>query len=167
MYAVIRTGGKQSRVEQGQRLDVELLGKAVLDVVDQGQLGGPLVGLGQEPLCLVEQADVLEGDTQARSQGGQDTFIRIAERIGVVEVLEGDVTAYLRTNDQRDEQHGLRGLTRRDNLLHPALRGPGIDVPDAHRSATRQDRARHRADRNGLVGEADASLETVNVRDRS
>ena len=27
MYAVIRTGGKQERVEQGQRLDVELLGK--------------------------------------------------------------------------------------------------------------------------------------------
>jgi large subunit ribosomal protein L21 len=27
MYAVIRTGGKQSRVEEGQRLDVELLGK--------------------------------------------------------------------------------------------------------------------------------------------
>lgn len=29
MYAVIRTGGKQYRVEQGQRLDVELLGKDV------------------------------------------------------------------------------------------------------------------------------------------
>ena len=27
MYAVIRTGGKQERVEQGQRVDVELLGK--------------------------------------------------------------------------------------------------------------------------------------------
>jgi len=27
MYAVIRTGGKQARVEQGQRVDVELLGK--------------------------------------------------------------------------------------------------------------------------------------------
>lgn len=26
MYAVIETGGKQERVEQGQRLDVELLG---------------------------------------------------------------------------------------------------------------------------------------------
>lgn len=26
MYAVIKTGGKQSRVEQGQRLDVERLG---------------------------------------------------------------------------------------------------------------------------------------------
>ena len=34
MYAVIRTGGKQSRVEQGQRLDVELLGKAEGDEVD-------------------------------------------------------------------------------------------------------------------------------------
>ena len=27
MYAVIQTGGKQTRVEQGQRIDVELLGK--------------------------------------------------------------------------------------------------------------------------------------------
>src|SRR5947209_20348538 len=34
MYAVIRTGGKQARVEQGQRLDVELLGKAEGDEVD-------------------------------------------------------------------------------------------------------------------------------------
>ena len=34
MYAVIRTGGKQERVEQGQRLDVELLGKAEGDEVD-------------------------------------------------------------------------------------------------------------------------------------
>ena len=28
MYAVIRTGGKQTRVEQGQRVEVELLGKS-------------------------------------------------------------------------------------------------------------------------------------------
>ncbi|MEE9415641.1 MAG: 50S ribosomal protein L21 [Acidimicrobiales bacterium] len=34
MYAVIATGGKQYRVEEGQRLDVERLG-AVDDVVDQ------------------------------------------------------------------------------------------------------------------------------------
>jgi len=27
MYAVIKTGGKQTRVEQGERVDVELLGK--------------------------------------------------------------------------------------------------------------------------------------------
>ncbi|MGI8663782.1 MAG: 50S ribosomal protein L21 [Acidimicrobiales bacterium] len=29
MYAVIKTGGKQARVAEGQRLDVELLGQAV------------------------------------------------------------------------------------------------------------------------------------------
>ena len=33
MYAVIKTGGKQERVAEGQRLDVELLGKAEGDEV--------------------------------------------------------------------------------------------------------------------------------------
>jgi large subunit ribosomal protein L21 len=34
MYAVIKTGGKQTRVEQGQRVDVELLGKDEGEEVD-------------------------------------------------------------------------------------------------------------------------------------
>ncbi len=46
MYAVIRTGGKQYRVSEGQRLDVERLGRAVGDevtfeavlVVDDGRV---------------------------------------------------------------------------------------------------------------------------------
>ena len=33
MYAVIRTGGKQSRVAEGETLDVELLGRSVGDEV--------------------------------------------------------------------------------------------------------------------------------------
>jgi large subunit ribosomal protein L21 len=33
MYAVVRTGGKQARVEEGQRLEVERLGAAVGDDV--------------------------------------------------------------------------------------------------------------------------------------
>ena len=33
MYAVIRTGGKQSRVTEGEQLDVELLGRSVGDEV--------------------------------------------------------------------------------------------------------------------------------------
>jgi large subunit ribosomal protein L21 len=40
MYAVIRTGGKQARVEQGQRLDVELLGKGE---GDEGETKGPKI----------------------------------------------------------------------------------------------------------------------------
>ena len=47
MYAVIRTGGKQSRVEEGQRLDVELLGE------DEG------ADVSFTPLLLVDGATVL------------------------------------------------------------------------------------------------------------
>jgi large subunit ribosomal protein L21 len=47
MYAVIRTGGKQERVAEGQRLRVELLGEAV----------GASVTL--EPVLLVDGETVL------------------------------------------------------------------------------------------------------------
>ena len=47
MYAVIRTGGKQERVEEGQRLDVELLGE------DEG------ADVSFTPLLLVDGATVL------------------------------------------------------------------------------------------------------------
>ena len=49
MYAVIRTGGKQARVEQGQRVDVELLGKAEGDEVDF------------TPVLLVDGTEVVAG----------------------------------------------------------------------------------------------------------
>ena len=39
MYAVIATGGKQERVTEGQRLDVELLG------VDEGEVSSPRCSL--------------------------------------------------------------------------------------------------------------------------
>jgi large subunit ribosomal protein L21 len=46
MYAVVRTGGKQYRVEKGQELDVELLGE-VDDTVDL------------EPVLIVDKKKVL------------------------------------------------------------------------------------------------------------
>ena len=46
MYAVIRTGGKQYRVEEGQTLDVELVGEV-----------GSSVDLS--PVMLVDDGDVL------------------------------------------------------------------------------------------------------------
>ena len=42
-----------------------LRGQALLDAVDDRQLGGSLVGLGQKPLRLVEQSRVLERDAEA------------------------------------------------------------------------------------------------------
>lgn len=47
MYAVVRTGGKQYRVEEGQRLDVERLGVDVDSTVDL------------EPVLLVDGETVL------------------------------------------------------------------------------------------------------------
>jgi large subunit ribosomal protein L21 len=54
MYAIIKTGGKQYRVEQGQSLLVERLPAG----------DGETVAL--EPLLLVDGADVIDGDDLAK-----------------------------------------------------------------------------------------------------
>ena len=60
------------------RLHVELGGEALLDAVDDRQLGGALVGLGQQSLRLVEQPRVLEGDAQARGERRQQAHVGLA-----------------------------------------------------------------------------------------
>jgi large subunit ribosomal protein L21 len=52
VYAVIKTGGKQERVEQGQTLSVELLGAAAGDE------------LSFEPILVVDGETVLSGRDQ-------------------------------------------------------------------------------------------------------
>ena len=52
MYAVIATGGKQERVESGQRIEVELLG------VDEG------TEVSFAPVLVVDGADVLATPAQ-------------------------------------------------------------------------------------------------------
>lgn len=52
MYAVIQTGGKQYRVEPGQRLEVERLG------------GEPDAEVALRPVLVVDGATVLAGPTQ-------------------------------------------------------------------------------------------------------
>ena len=53
MYAVIKTGGRQERVAEGQRLDVELLG------ADEG------AEVGFDPILLVDDGDVVAGSALA------------------------------------------------------------------------------------------------------
>ena len=53
------------------RLEVELAGHALLDAVDDRELGVALLGLLQQPLRLVEQARVLERDAHARGDRGE------------------------------------------------------------------------------------------------
>ena len=64
------------------RLGVEPLGEALLDAVDDRQLGGALVALGEEPLRLVEQARVLEGHAHARGEGREEPLVGLGEGLG-------------------------------------------------------------------------------------
>lgn len=64
MYAVVRTGGKQYRVEQGQRLRVE-------------RLGPPETDLELTPVMLVDGDTVLAGD----SLGGAKVSARVVDEV--------------------------------------------------------------------------------------
>lgn len=68
MYAVVRTGGKQYRVEQGQRLDVERLGVDVDSTVDL------------QPVLLVDGDAVLA--TPADLKGASVTAKVVGEAAG-------------------------------------------------------------------------------------
>ena len=62
--------------------------EALLDAGDDRQLGGPLVGLGQQTLRLIEQAGVLEGDAQARGERAEKPLVRLVEGVSL-DVLPG------------------------------------------------------------------------------
>ena len=71
------------------RLELELLGERRADLVDDRQLGRPLIGLGQQVLRLVEQPGVLEGDAEARGERVEESLVGFREGIRL-EALETD-----------------------------------------------------------------------------
>ena len=99
------------------RLHVELGGEPCLDAVDDRQLGGALVGLGQQPLRLVEEPRVLEGHAQAArrawSAGGRRSLKAYSRSRFWSEMTPVDLAA----DDQRGEQDGLRRLALMDERL--------------------------------------------------
>ena len=101
------------------RLHVKLLGEALLDAVDDRQLGSALVCLREQALGLTEQSGILEGDAQTRREGRQQAHVRFGERIRAVDVLERDVTAHLRACPHGCEDDRLRRLAD-GYLLHCA-----------------------------------------------
>jgi large subunit ribosomal protein L21 len=68
MYAVIRTGGKQQRVSEGQRVDVERLGAA------QGET------VSFSPVLVVDGDEVLTGTD--RLDGAQVSAVVVGEAKG-------------------------------------------------------------------------------------
>src|SRR5438034_27603 len=57
------------------RLAIEPLGKALLDAVDDRQLGGAFVSLGQQPLRFVEEPGVLERHAKAARKRRQEAHV--------------------------------------------------------------------------------------------
>jgi hypothetical protein len=87
-------------------LHVELLGEAALDVVDQGQLGGPLVRLGEQAPGLVEQAGVLESDAHARRERREQALVGLG--VGVLlEPFQGHDAGHPLAAHDRDAEEGL------------------------------------------------------------
>ena len=63
------------------RLEVELGGHALLDAVDDRQLGRALLGLLQQPLRLVEQAGVFERHAHGGDDGLQQAHVGLVEGV--------------------------------------------------------------------------------------
>ena len=83
--------------------------QALLDAVDDRQLGGPLVGLGQQALRLVEQAGVLERDAQARGERREQPLVGLAERVSWSRALESDHADRLVAGHDRHAEPRLSG----------------------------------------------------------
>ena len=62
--------------EVDDRLEVELGGHALLDAVDDRELGGALLGFLQQPLRLVEEPRVLERDAERRGDASSAAHVR-------------------------------------------------------------------------------------------
>ena len=151
MYAVIATGGKQERVESGQRIEVELLG------VDEG------TEVSFAPVLVVDGADVLA--TPAQLEG----FAVTGTVVGAVEGPE-DQRVHLQAPHQpapplrpppalhhrRDHRH-RPGLTREDRdvedqgrRLHPQR--PRLQRPAPRREGVRRHRHHRRHDHRAPAG---------------
>ena len=104
------------------RLEIDLRGKPLLDAVDDLELRGSLVRLGEQALGRVDQAGVLERDGKAACKRRQQAHVRVREGLLAIVVGEQQDAPDLTAADHRDEQRRLRQLALDDGRL-PGLRG--------------------------------------------
>ena len=67
--------------ELDDRIEVELLRQGRADLVDEGELRVPLLRLAEQPLRLIEQAGVLQGDAEAGGDRAEQAFVRLGEPV--------------------------------------------------------------------------------------
>ena len=111
MYAVIRTGGKQYRVEKGQRLEVELVG------ADEGaevELAPVLVVDGDKVLATPEELSgaTVKAKVVGRDQGPEDRRLHLQAEEQQPPAL-GPPPGPIGARDHRDHQGPLTRQGRR------------------------------------------------------
>ena len=96
------------------RLEVELRRDALLDAVDDRQLGVALLGLLEQALRLVEQAGALQRDAHRRGDGGQQPQLGLAKCVFALVVLHVDGADPLVADDDgyaaRDSAWSVPGM---------------------------------------------------------
>ena len=144
------------------RLHVELGGEALLDAVDDRQLGRALVGLSEQSLRLVEQARVLEGHAQAAARVASSRSSRSLNASSCSRFSRA-MTPDRAARDDRHAQPRLRsGLAGDGGRVAPASTRPrtgGRRVDDDRATSDRSPSWRI-----GSVGKSLASFDRVRER---
>ena len=108
VYAVIKTGGKQERVEEGQRLAVERLGATDGDEVSFAPV---LLVDGETVLATPAQLSgaKVTGASGRRGEGAEGTRLRLQIQNSPAPLM-GSSPGLRRHRGDRDHQGGLRGV---------------------------------------------------------
>ena len=152
------------------RLRLEARREALLDAVDDRQLGRALLGLAKEDVGLLEQARVREGDAHARRDRRDDLLVGLGERVLQHVREDHDADRFV----ARQDRHAEPGSTLRADLtvdvrpqecaaFHLLREGP-----KAQGSARPKDfRCQPLADRHRLAMQAPAGVELIRERDEA
>ncbi len=87
-------------------LEIQLGGQALLDAVDDSQLGVALLGFLEQALGLVEKTGILECHAHAGGHGLHQAYIRLAEGILALIILYNNRTNYPGGADDRYQNQG-------------------------------------------------------------
>src|SRR5258708_899921 len=85
-------------------------GEGRLDVVNNRQFSIAFFSFFEQALRLIEESGIFEGNTHAVSEGLQQAYIRLAEGILVVEILQRDNPDNFAVDEHWHKQCGLRYL---------------------------------------------------------
>ncbi len=141
-----------------QRVELELFGQGLSDVVDDGELRGALTR-------LLEQPGVLEPDAQCPGERREQTDVGVAERMLAIEVVERDHACPSVPDQQGDEDGRPRRFAGDRERVARLDAAPLHVLVDDHRFARLERDLSEPHDLDRMVDQPDASLDRVREPD--